>query len=76
MKANNESAVASLKASATSNEDFMSKLAQLETGEISQESMENIEGGAFLPTTSFLRPPFILGILIDKTIFTQKPVGY
>lgn len=69
MKANQEGIVADLKASATSKEDFMCKLAQMETGEISPESQKKIDGGVY-STNSVYRIPFIWGIIIniDKTL--------
>lgn len=72
MKTNQEGTIAGLKESATSNEDFMRKLAQMETGEISNESMENIDGGLYTVSSVF-RIPFIYGIIInfDKTFGTN-----
>ncbi|GGB82240.1 hypothetical protein [Dyadobacter sediminis] len=69
MKTNQEGIVAGLKASAASNEDFMRKLAQMETGEISPESQEKIDGGIYA-TSSVYRVPFIWGIIIniEKTL--------
>ncbi|KAA6439392.1 hypothetical protein FEM33_14120 [Dyadobacter flavalbus] len=69
MKANQEGIVADLKASATSKEDFMRKLAQMETGEISPEFQEKIDGGVY-STLPVYRIPFIWGIIIniDKTL--------
>jgi hypothetical protein len=64
MKANQEGIVADLKASATSKEDFMRKLAQMETGEISPESMEKIDGGLYT-TVPVYRIPFIWGIIVN-----------
>jgi hypothetical protein len=64
MKTNQEGTVAGLKASATSKEDFMRKLAQMETGEISAESLKKIDGG-LLTTTSVFYIPFIWGIVVN-----------
>ncbi|WP_254562664.1 hypothetical protein [Dyadobacter diqingensis] len=45
--------VSGLKGSATSKEDFMRKLAQMETGEISDEALAKIDGGISFPGAVF-----------------------
>jgi hypothetical protein len=63
MKNKTQETVSDLKASATSKEDFMRKLAQMETGEISQESLSKIDGGQ-IPSLSQAFPTTVLGLYI------------
>ncbi len=65
MKNNIHKQIEDLKKSATSKEDLMSQLASFETGEISPETQQKINGG------QSIRPPFVdqvLGIFFPPTI--------
>ena len=53
-----------LKASATSKEDLMSQLASLETGEISPETLQKVNGGVSIKPQL---PGTVLGLIIPPT---------
>lgn len=60
MKKSTQETVSQLKQSATSKEDFMRQLAQLETGEIAEETLAKIDGGK-VPSVG--ESPIILPVL-------------
>ncbi len=64
MKKDLNQQIKDLKASATSKEDLMSQLASLETGEISPETLQKVNGGLNVKPAF---PGTVLGLLIPPT---------